>query len=372
VLISFLFVSPNPSKISTHLNNQQHTIIKKKTVGIYNHCSIVLTTPSSTSSTSSTSTTRIMPLLSVSNVTVTELYKGSAKFGRPSTEKGAGWVVTADKGHAIIQKQINQDDNAVAVIVVRWTNYMDLDGLNGRIIPDLPILRQHDSVYFKTSSTTTRGNRHKAPFCFKFEGAEEAKEFEMCWRKLNGSIASGKEEDTKKKKADSSSNNKNVPLQDTTNATTTPLRSPKRKAGPMTEGPLRMKVKHADCLVCAIGGGDSKHDDENVSALSDGRANDDDDGGISDPLVVGLMPKEVYVNGKLRKIVKAKRSALKTIGEDSIDNSEDVIDDSNDDSNDDSDSNDDDSSNDSSGEDVIIDEEDAPQSQNWMTAFASY
>jgi hypothetical protein len=45
-----------------------------------------------------------MPLLSVSNATVIELFKGSARFGRPSTIKGAGWIATADKGNAIIQK----------------------------------------------------------------------------------------------------------------------------------------------------------------------------------------------------------------------------------------------------------------------------
>ena len=83
----------------------------------------------------------------------------------------------------------------------------------------------------------------------------------------------------------------------------------------------------------------------------------------------------------MRKIVKVKRSALKSITEDSIDNSNkkdhidlnnlndgSSIDDSSNDPNDDD--NDDDSSNDSSGEDVIFDEKDAPQSQNLMTAFA--
>ena len=70
---------------------------------------------------------------------------------------------------------------------------------------------------------------------------------------------------------------------------------------------------------------------------------------------------------------------MKSITEDSIDNSnkKDQIDlnnlnaDSSNDSNDDD--NDDDSSNDDfSDEDVIIDEKDAPMSQNWMTAFAPY
>jgi hypothetical protein len=138
-----------------------------------------------------------MPLLSVSNATVTELFKGSAKFGRPSEKEGAGWIVTTDKGNAIIQKQTFKDDSAV-VVVVRWTNYMGVDGMNGRILPGLPIHCQHDSVYFKTSSTTTRGNRHKAPFCFKFETVDEAEEFEAFWLLKNGSIALWKEQDAKK------------------------------------------------------------------------------------------------------------------------------------------------------------------------------
>jgi hypothetical protein len=332
-----------------------------------------------------------MPLLSVSNATVTELFRGSARFARPSTNKGVGWIATAN-GNAIIQNQTYKDGDVVTV--VRWTNYMEVDGLNGRILPGLPILRKANSVYFKTSSTTTRGDRYKAPFVFQFDSAECAEKFEKCWLKLNV-IAPGKEEDAKKKaRSSSSSNNKKLPLQDTTNVASTSVQ--KRKAIPMMDGPLlkKVKVKDTDHSLKVTGGGGD------VPALMDGRADDDDDNdGISDPGVVstfntvGLMPKEVNVNGKLRVIVKAKRSILKSIAEQSSDEDNDSINDdddeksvgsnednsndSNDDdgsSNDDDDhSNDDDSSNDSSsGEDVIIDEEDAPQSQNWMTAFASY
>jgi hypothetical protein len=327
-------------------------------------------------------TTTTMPLLSVSNATVTELFKGSAKFGRPSLKKGGGWITTSDRGNVIIQKQTYNDGSVVNV--VRWTNYMKLDGLNGRILSGLPILRQHDSVYFKTSSTTTRGDRHKAPFMFQFETEEEAEEFEMWWFLKNGSIAAWKEEDAKKKKAgssNSSSNNNNiVPLQETTNTSSTPVR--KRKAGHMLDDPLRKttKVKNANHSFNL----ERVNVDENV--LSNGRDddNDDDDNGISDTCVVdtfkavGVMPAEVNVNGKLRKIVKVKRSILKPIEESltSTDNSndEDGIDLKDDDNSQDSndDGNKDDSSNDSSGEDVIIDEEDAPQSQNWTTAFAPY
>jgi len=325
-----------------------------------------------------------MPLLSVSNATVKELYKGSAKFGRPSEKEGAGWIVTADKGSAIIQKQTFNNDSisASAVIVVRWTNYMGVDGMNGRILPGLPIHRQHDSVFFKTSSTTTRGNRHKAPFCFKFETVDEAEEFEAFWLLKNGSIASWKEQDAKKKE-DINNPTINVPLKDNTN---TPAR--KRKSIPMIDGPFHKKVKGANDSLNLVrinlddsnGNGNGKY----VPALSNGRDDDDnDDDSIFSPRVVAfdaasIIPIKANFNGKLRKIVKVKRSSLKSVAEHSFDNSngEDGVDlkkDNSEDSNDDDskDSNDD-SSNDSSGEDVIIDEEDAPQSQNWTTAFASY
>ena len=119
-----------------------------------------------------------MPPLSISNVTVKELFRGSAKFARPSTKKGEGWVATGDKGNAIIQQQVYQD--GTTVLVVRWTNYMGADGMNGRILIGLPIRRNGRVVYFKTSSTTTLGKRYKAPFCFNFETVDEAEDFEMC------------------------------------------------------------------------------------------------------------------------------------------------------------------------------------------------
>jgi hypothetical protein len=174
VLISFLFHITNTANqlfphinTSTTWNNTDHT--KKTCRWYFNPYPIVLA--------SSTSRTTTMPLLSVSNATVTELFKGSAKFGRPSTKQGAGWIATAANGNVLIQKQTYRDGNDVTV--VRWTNYMELDVLNGRILPGLPILRKANSVYFKTSSTTTRCDRHKAPFVFQFDTVEEAAEFEM-------------------------------------------------------------------------------------------------------------------------------------------------------------------------------------------------
>ena len=313
-----------------------------------------------------------MPPLSISNVTIKELFKRSAKFGRPSRKQGAGWIVTADKGNAIIQKQTNKD--GTIVFVARWTNYMGADGLNGRILPGLPIHRAHDSVYFKTSSTTTLGNRYKAPFCFKFETVDDAEEFEAFWLLKNGSIALWKEQDAKKKESSNSKSN-NLPLIDTTNnvASSTPLS--KRKASPMNDGPLLKKVKGRNDSLNLVCIDDKKNNgDENVPpSLSERRTT----------CVVGafkaarLMPTESKINGEVRKIVKVKRSALKSIEEGStltnLNEDEDGNDIKDDDNSKDSNEDDDGSSNDSSGgEDVIIDEEDAPQSQNWKTAFASY
>jgi hypothetical protein len=370
---AFIFHFMNPANFSTH---QQQTFIIFYSIILRTATTATTATATATTTATATATaTTTMPPLSVSNATVTELFKGNAKFGRPSEKEGGGWIVTAGKGDVMIQKQINQDGSVV--IVVRWANYMGLDGMNGRILPGLPIQRGNNSkeVYFKTSSTTTRGARHKAPFVFKFETVDEAEVFEALWLLKNGSIAAWKEQDTKKKEG--TNNTSIVPLQDKTNAASTPAR--KRKAGPMVDGSLRKKSKDADHLLNTIGGGDSNVDG-NVPTLCDGLVNDDDDDDVSDPCVVGafktvgLLPTEVNVNGKLRKIVKVKRSILKSVAEHSFDNSngEDGVDfkkDNSEDLNDD-DSNDD-SSDDSSGEDVIIDELDAPQSQNWTTAFAS-
>ena len=310
-----------------------------------------------------------MPPQSIANATVKELFRGSAKFGRPSTKAGAGWIVTADKGNAIIQKQINKD--GTIVYVVRSENYMGADGMNGRILPGLPIHRNRESVYFKTSSTTTLGGRHKAPFVFKFGTIDEAEEFEMWWLLKNGTIALWKEADAKKK---AGSNSNNTPLQDSTNAESNPVRNAKRKADPMIGGPSQKKKKDPLNLVCINGGIDRSNDVENQPVLlrHDGSA-DDSVGAfkaVGAVKAVGLMPTEVNINGKVRKILKVKRSALKSITEDSISSLNVVGDDNSNDLNVTIDS-----SNDSSvevGEDVIIDEEDAPQSQNWMTAFASY
>jgi hypothetical protein len=286
-MILFIFHFTNPANFSTHqthqrINNKTHTK-NLLTVLQYvpNHLSTITLTPTPTT----------MPLLSVSNnVTVTELFNGSAMFGRPSKKKGAGWIVTGGKGNAIIQKQTSNDDstsaNASVVFVVRWENYMGSDGLNGRILPGLPIHRCHDSVYFKTSSTTTLGNRYKAPFCFKFETVDDAEEFEAFWLLKNGSIALWKKQDAKKKE-DIINPTIKVPLQDSTNENTVHTGNAKRKAVPMIDGPLRTKKK------------------------VEGRT-------ISNSHSSGLMPNERIINGKARKILKAKRSALKSITEDSI------------------------------------------------------
>ena len=281
-----------------------------------------------------------MPLLSVSHGTVKELFRGSAQFARPSTKKGAGWVATGDKGNVIIQQHVNQD--GTTVLVVRWTNFMGADGMNGRILIGLPIQRNGRAVYFKTSSTTTLGNRYKAPFCFKFETVDDAEEFEAFWLLKNGSIALWKEQDAKKKE-DIINPTIKVPLKDSTNENTVHTGNAKRKAVPMIDGPLRTKKK-VECRT------------------------------ISNSHSPGLMPTERIINGKVRKILKAKRSALKSITEDSIVNlnEEDKTDLNTEDNSKQNDDEKVDSSNGSSGEDVIIDEEDAPQSQNWKTAFASY
>jgi hypothetical protein len=388
-LFAFLFHITNTANqlFPPHIDTNNSSLHKKKlryfkSVLLQLFQLLLLTT------TTTTTTTTTMPLLSISKAAVIDNCRFNAMFCRPSTKQGGGRIATSSEGFAIIQKQIHAEGDAINVI--RYTNYFGIDCLNGRILPGLPIHRKENSkeVFFKTSSTTTRGIRHKAPYALKFKTLEHPDEFEMWWLLKNGSIASWKKEDTWKKSGSNSLVINNPPLQETTNASSHADR-PKRKAAPMIDGPfypLRKQVKDVDSslnLVCAKGGGDIKNgNNENAPALWYGR-NDDD--GIADPSVVE--PNEsvnVKVSDKVKSFVAY--SGLKSIAEDSINNlnEEDVIDlngdnskdlkDDNGSSSDDnsSSSDDDDSSNDSSGEKIIIDDEDAPQSQNWMTAFASY
>ena len=186
-------------------------------------------------------------------------------------------IASGPTGFASIQEQVNQEDKSTD-FVVRFTNYIGADGLNGRILPGLPIHRNAKVVSFKTSSKTTGGTRYKAPFVLKFETIEEAEEFEMWWRLKNGSTASLKADDNAKEEG-SHSNNNNLPLKDTTNnvASSTPLK--KRKASPMKNGPLRKRVK----------GRNSSLDLE----CTDDKKNNG---------------TEFKIDGKVRKFVKAKRS----------------------------------------------------------------
>ena len=140
-----------------------------------------------------------MPLLPVANnVTVKELYKESAKFLCPSEEEWEEWeeegglFSTVAKGIATIKEHISQDGS---IYVVGWRNYMGVDRLNGRILHGLPILRQNKSVYFKTSSITTRGDRRNTTFGLKFETVDKAEEFEVFWLWLIGSIGDDDDED---------------------------------------------------------------------------------------------------------------------------------------------------------------------------------
>ena len=131
-------------------------------------------------------------------------------------------------------------------------------------LPGLPICREHISVYFETSLTTIRGNnRHKAPFCFKFEVVDEA---EGDWSFLaflkNGSIALlWKEQDAKKKK-DINNPTINVPLKDSTNTEWNPVRDAKRKSrsNDMVDHFTHVQ-KDSLNLVCLNGGIDRSNND---------------------------------------------------------------------------------------------------------------
>ena len=326
-----------------------------------------------------------MTSLSFTKAAINEKCRFNATFCRPSSSQGGGWVASSSDGYAIIQVQTNKDGNEITV--VRYINRMGLDGLNGRILPGLPICRERNSkeVYFKTSSTTTVGTRRKAPFAFKFRTVEEAEEFEMWWLFKNGSIDAWKEQDAKKK---ASGRGDIIPLQETTNAST-PVRQ-KRKACDTNDSnelltllSKRLKMDDSDGIRCD-GGVNVKDDAENIPALC---AVVDDCGGgcqrgnsnscsVRAFKTTGLdMPTENRIDSRMIIIVEGHsiEDSTNLGGDKSIKSNNNNTDISHSDSDSDSDSDShSDSDSDSDNVDVIVDEEDASFSQNWMTAFAPY
>ena len=98
-----------------------------------------------------------------------------------------------------------------------------------------------------------------------------------------------KEQDTNKEEG--TDNATIIPLQDKTNAASTPAH--KGKTGPMVDGSLCKESNDASHLLNAIGSGDSNVD-ENVPTLCDGLANDDDDDDdVSDPFVLVVLLEQL-------------------------------------------------------------------------------
>ena len=97
-------------------------------------------------------------------------------------------------------------------------------------------------------------------------------------------------EGTRYNKKEGTDNATIIPLQDKTNAASTPAH--KRKAGPMVDESLRKELNDTSHLLNAIGSGDSNVDG-NLPTLCDGLANDEDDDDVSDPFVLVVLLEQL-------------------------------------------------------------------------------
>ena len=131
---------------------------------------------------------------SIKSLKVIEKFRAPAALYVASETKGGGWAEVSRPGmggEAIIQ---DQDDAAMRgniVSVVRFLLRHGKDPLNARIVKGLPIVRNgtdEKSVLFVSASTSTSGIRQKTMFNFIFTTVEDADEFLMWWYAKNGSI----------------------------------------------------------------------------------------------------------------------------------------------------------------------------------------
>jgi hypothetical protein len=256
---------------------------------------------------------------------VIEKFRAPAALYRPSSAAGDGWSETSGPkrgGKVIIQIQENADRTGSSIAVVRFELRHGQDVMNARILPGLPIHRKDKtSVFFKAASTSTGRIRRKTIHLLKFQNNDDADDFLMWWYAKNGSIKAWLGEDSNQK-------NKST------------LQLSKRKA---TDDPTENRLR---------------------KRLKDNKAGDD-------RLFTDSTNKEQ--NERLMK----KHKAIAIDNDDSFDGhtrndngsnqdrgKSDEFDETESHGSDDQDSDSDDNK-----EEVIVDDEYAPQSQEWLISF---
>ena len=267
---------------------------------------------------------------------VIEKFRAPAALYRPSGVAGGGWSETSGPkrgGRVIIQVQENADGKERQIPVVRFELRHGQDVLNARILPGLPIhCKDQTSMYFKAASSSTGRIRRKTIHLLKFRNNDDTDDFLMWWYAKNGSIEAWLGQD---------SNQKNEST----------LKSLKRKAiDDLGENQLRKRLKDNKAE-----GGRPLQDSTNVEHNEGLKkkhkafAVDDDDG----------------CDGQSKDDTGSYQDRYKS---DESDESE--KDGSDEFSGSETDGSDDQTSDsDDQKEEVIVDDEYAPQSQEWMISF---
>mmetsp|Transcript_19228 Transcript_19228/g.41791 ORF Transcript_19228/g.41791 Transcript_19228/m.41791 type:complete len:303 (+) Transcript_19228:369-1277(+) len=124
---------------------------------------------------------------------VLEKFRAPAALYVPATTAGNRWSIISGPGTggcAIIQVQENANDGGPNVAVVRFqVGHTMKDVMNARIMNQLPIRRvSHQEVCFKCVSTTTNNFRQRTVFKIKFEKTDDTEDFLMWWYAKNGAI----------------------------------------------------------------------------------------------------------------------------------------------------------------------------------------
>ena len=120
---------------------------------------------------------------------VVEKFRAKAALYRPSVDEGGNWSIIGGKGsggEVVIQMQVDAKNKDKYIPVVR---FLTLDGearMNGRITRGLPILRKSKlNVLFKTVSSSSRGGINaKTIFQTQFEIEDDTDDFVKLWCEL--------------------------------------------------------------------------------------------------------------------------------------------------------------------------------------------
>ena len=140
---------------------------------------------------------------------VVEKFRAPAALYYPSRLKGDGWIEVSGPslgGEAVIQLQgdAKQKSGNRTISVFRFQLRHGKDHLNARIQHRLPIHRKGETtVLFKSASTNSGGLRKKSVYAVKFQSKDDTNDFMMWWLAKNGSTSLGEEtKNTSKRKAE--------------------------------------------------------------------------------------------------------------------------------------------------------------------------